>query len=42
MGSSIELLLYQGLIFVLVMLFVPDGIGGLVSMHVRRLHGAAS
>ena len=34
-------LLYQGLIFVLVMLFVPDGIGGLVSMHVRRLHGGA-
>ena len=23
------------------MLFVPDGIGGLVSMHVRRLHGGA-
>ena len=34
-------LLYQGLIFVLVMLFVPDGIGGLVSMHARRLHGGA-
>ena len=34
-------LLYQGLIFVLVMLFVPDGIGGLVSMHARRLNGGA-
>jgi len=34
-------LLYQGLIFVLVMLFVPDGIGGLIAMHARRLHGAA-
>ena len=34
-------LLYQGLVFVLVMLFMPDGFGGLISMHVRRLHGAA-
>ena len=24
-------LLYQGLVFVIVMLFVPDGIGGLIS-----------
>jgi branched-chain amino acid transport system permease protein len=30
-------LLYQGLIFVLIMLFAPDGIGGLISMHARRL-----
>jgi branched-chain amino acid transport system permease protein len=30
-------LLYQGLIFVIVMLFVPDGIGGLISTHARRL-----
>ncbi len=30
-------LLYQGLIFVIVMLFVPDGIGGLISAHTRRL-----
>ena len=30
-------LLYQGLIFVLVMLFVPEGIGGLISAHARRL-----
>ena len=28
-------LLYQGLIFVIVMLFVPDGIGGLISSHAR-------
>jgi len=28
-------LLYQGLIFVLVMLFMPDGFGGLISLHVR-------
>jgi len=34
-------LLYQGLVFVCVMLFVPDGIGGLIAMHARRLHGAA-
>ncbi len=30
-------LLYQGLIFVIVMLFVPEGIGGLISAHARRL-----
>ena len=30
-------LLYQGLIFVLIMLFAPDGIGGLISMHSRKL-----
>ena len=30
-------LLYQGLIFVLVMLFAPDGIGGLINTHARRL-----
>ncbi|MSO90857.1 MAG: branched-chain amino acid ABC transporter permease [Acetobacteraceae bacterium] len=30
-------LLYQGLIFVLVMLFAPEGLGGLVSRHTRRL-----
>jgi branched-chain amino acid transport system permease protein len=34
-------LLYQGLIFVLVMLFVPDGIGGLLSTHARRLRATA-
>jgi len=34
-------LLYQGLIFVIVMLFVPDGIGGLISMHARRLRATA-
>ena len=34
-------LLYQGLIFVVVMLFVPDGIGGLISLHARRLRAAA-
>jgi branched-chain amino acid transport system permease protein len=34
-------LLYQGLIFVLVMLFVPDGIGGLIALHARRLRGTA-
>lgn len=30
-------LLYQGLIFVFIMLFAPDGIGGLISMHARKL-----
>jgi branched-chain amino acid transport system permease protein len=35
-------LLYQGLIFVLVMLFVPDGIGGLLSTHARRLRATAA
>ena len=30
-------LLYQGLIFVLVMLFLPQGLGGLVSQHARKL-----
>ncbi len=30
-------LLYQGLIFVLVMLFAPDGLGGIVSEHARKL-----
>jgi branched-chain amino acid transport system permease protein len=30
-------LLYQGLIFVLVMLFIPEGLGGIVSMHARRV-----
>ena len=30
-------LLYQGLIFVLVMLFMPEGLGGVVSLHARRL-----
>ena len=34
-------LLYQGLIFVIVMLFVPDGIGGLISAHARRLQATA-
>jgi len=34
-------LLYQGLIFVIVMLFVPDGIGGLISTHSRRLRATA-
>jgi branched-chain amino acid transport system permease protein len=34
-------LLYQGLIFVLVMLFAPQGLGGLVDLHARkvRTHG---
>jgi branched-chain amino acid transport system permease protein len=30
-------LLYQGLIFVLVMLFMPQGLGGIISLHARRL-----
>ena len=30
-------LLYQGLLFVLVMLFVPDGIGGLISEHSKKV-----
>ena len=30
-------LLYQGLIFVLVMLFMPEGLGGIVSLHARRV-----
>ena len=30
-------LLYQGLLFVLVMLFMPQGLGGLVSLHARKL-----
>lgn len=30
-------LLYQGLIFVLIMLFAPEGLGGIVSLHTRRL-----
>ncbi len=34
-------LLYQGLVFVIVMLFVPDGIGGLISVHTRRLRASA-
>ena len=34
-------LLYQGLVFVIVMLFVPDGIGGLISVHARRLRARA-
>ena len=34
-------LLYQGLVFVIVMLFVPDGIGGLISVHARRLRTRA-
>jgi branched-chain amino acid transport system permease protein len=34
-------LLYQGMIFVLVMLFVPEGIGGLLSTHARRLRATA-
>jgi len=34
-------LLYQGLVFVIVMLFVPDGIGGLISLHARRLRATA-
>lgn len=29
-------LLYQGIIFVLVMLFAPNGIGGLIQVHVRH------
>jgi branched-chain amino acid transport system permease protein len=34
-------LLYQGVIFVIIMLFVPDGIGGLISTHGRRLRATA-
>lgn len=30
-------LLYQGLIFVLIMLFAPNGIGGIISLHARRV-----
>ena len=30
-------LLYQGLIFVFVMLFAPQGLGGLVDLHARRV-----
>jgi branched-chain amino acid transport system permease protein len=30
-------LLYQGLIFVFVMLVVPEGLGGLISLHARRV-----
>lgn len=30
-------LLYQGLIFVLIMLFLPEGLGGMVSLHARKL-----
>jgi len=30
-------LLYQGLIFVLVMLFAPQGLGGLVALHARKV-----
>ena len=30
-------LLYQGLIFVFVMLFMPEGLGGIVSLHARKL-----
>ena len=29
--------LYQGLLFVLVMLFVPDGIGGLIAEHSKKV-----
>ena len=34
-------LLYQGLLFVLLMLFAPGGLGGIISLHVRkvRAHG---
>ncbi len=34
-------LLYQGLIFVLVMLFAPHGLGGVVSLHARKLKAGA-
>ncbi len=30
-------LLYQGLVFVLVMLFAPSGLGGIVSLHARKV-----
>lgn len=30
-------LLYQGLVFVLVMLFAPGGLGGIASLHARKL-----
>ena len=33
-------LLYQGVVFVIVMLFAPDGIGGLISLHARRLRAS--
>ena len=34
-------LLYQGLIFVLVMLFAPQGIGGLIALHSRKVGAGA-
>lgn len=40
MGSELtrSWLLYQGLIFVLVMLFAPNGIGGIVQAHIVNRH----
>lgn len=35
-------LLYQGLIFVLVMLFMPEGIGGMIATHARKLKRQAA
>src|SRR5215470_16322980 len=35
-------LLYQGLIFVAVMLFMPTGIGGTIALHGRRLKAGAA
>lgn len=34
-------LLYQGLVFVLVMLFAPTGLGGIVSLHAQKLRPGA-
>ena len=34
-------LLYQGLIFVFVMLFAPTGLGGLVAMHAQKVRSGA-
>lgn len=35
-GFTHSWLLYEGLLFVLVMLFMPNGFGGLIEAHVRR------
>lgn len=37
-GATNAWLLYQGLIFVLVMLFAPKGIGGLIQAHIDQRH----
>lgn len=37
-GATNAWLLYQGLIFVLVMLYAPNGIGGLIQAHIDQRH----